>query len=195
MRNIFISGSAQEFTSPWTKEKAETFARKLAARMVLQDYRITSGFGLGIGSSVINGALDVIYSSKYKHIDEHLCLRPFPQGYTDLKEKEQRNALYRENMIEDIGIAIFIFGNKIGSDKVLLADGCKKEFDIAIEKGRIVIPVGSTGYMAQELLETVKKDIDNYPYLKTFVSDLETETDIDKLINIIMRIVDNQQLA
>ena len=49
--------------------------------------------------------------------------------------------------------------------------------------------------MAQELLETVKKDIDNYPYLKTFVSDLETETDIDKLINIIMRIVDNQQLA
>ena len=195
MRNIFISGSAQEFTSPWTKEKAETFARKLAARMVLQDYRITSGFGLGIGSSVINGALDVIYSSKYKHIDEHLCLRPFPQGYTDLKEKEQRNALYRENMIEDIGIAIFIFGNKIDSDKVLLADGCKKEFDIAIKKGRIVIPVGSTGYMAQELLETVKKDIDKYPYLKAFVSDLETETDIDKLINIIMKIVDKQQLS
>ena len=36
---------------------------------------------------------------------------------------------------------------------------------------------------------------DNYPYINTFVSELETETDIDKLINIIMRIVDNQQLA
>ena len=77
----------------------------------------------------------------------------------------------------------------------MLADGCKKEFDIAIKKGRIVIPVGSTGYMAQELLETVKKDIDKYPYLKAFVSDLETETDIDKLINIIMKIVDKQQLS
>lgn len=194
MRNVFISGSAQEFIDPWTKEIAESFARELASKLVAQDYRITSGFGLGIGSSIINGALDVIYNSKFKHIDEHLCLRPFPQGYTDLKEKEYRNTLYRENMIEDIGIAIFIFGNKINSGEVVLADGCKKEFEIAVNKGKIIIPVGSTGYMAKELLLIVKNNIDKYLYLKDYILALEEETDINKLVDLIIEIVSNQQL-
>lgn len=195
MKNVFISGSAEEFTFPWTKESAEAFARELASKLVAQDYRITSGFGLGIGSSIINGALDVIYNSKYKHIDEHLCLRPFPQVYIDQKEKEERNTLYRESMIEDVGIAVFIFGNKTNSGVTILADGCKKEFEIAVKKGRVVIPVGSTGYMAKELLEIAKNDSEKYSYLDKYISELESQTDVNKLVNLILDIINEQQIV
>lgn len=199
MKNIFISGSAHEFGGEWNKGKAEGFARKLASELVQNEYKITSGFGLGIGSAVINGALDVIYESKYKHIDEYLCLRPFPQGYPSEEEKEKRNTQYRNEIIEDVGIAIFIFGNKLSIDSaghshVVNADGCKKEFEIAVKKGRKVIPVGSTGYMAKELLDEVKSQPTKYAYLQKYVDDLENVTEINELIGLILKIVNEQQI-
>jgi len=86
--NIFISGSAEQLDSPWNKEDTESFAYHLARELVKRNYKITTGFGLGIGSSIINGALNEIYATKYKHIDEYLCLRPFPQGIIDLNERK-----------------------------------------------------------------------------------------------------------
>lgn len=199
MRNILISGSACEFSARWNKEKAESFARELAATLVRNEYKITSGFGLGIGSSVINGALDVIYDSKYRHIDEHLCLRPFPQGFPSDAEKEKRYTQYRKDMIEDIGIAIFIFGNKseldsYGNNRVVNASGCRKEYEIAVEKGKIVIPIGSTGYMAKEIFDEVKSQCEKYPYLQKYFNQLETETDVKKLVNLILDIINEQQI-
>lgn len=199
MKNIFISGSAYEFGTAWNKEKAKSFARELAATLVSNDYKITSGFGLEIGSAVINGALDVIYDSKYRHINEHLCLRPFPQEYSSDVEKEKRNTQYRKDMIEDIGIAIFIFGNKLGVDssghkQVINASGCRKEYEIAVEKGRIVIPIGSTGYMAKELFDEVKSQCIKYPYLQKYFDRLENETDVKKLVELILDIINEQQI-
>ena len=98
-------------------------------------------------------------------------------------------------MLDDVGIAIFIFGNKKGNDgTVLNADGCKEEFEIAVQKGRIVIPIGSTGYMAQELLDIIKKTPDNYPYLDGYIDKLESETDYQKLIDLVMEIINKQQI-
>ena len=195
MRNIFISGSADEFTSPWNEEGAKAFTSALAAKLVSQDYRITTGFGIGIGSAVINGALDVIYKTKFRHIDEHLCLRPFPIGISDPIIRKEKYTRYREDMLDDVGIAIFIFGNKISQDgTVVNADGCKEEFEIAVQKERIVIPIGSTGYMAKELLGIVEQNPENYPYLNGYTDMLESETDCQKLIDLIIEIIDNQQI-
>ena len=195
MRNVFISGSADEFTLPWTEEKTKAFTSALASKLVSQEYRITTGFGLGIGSAVINGALDVIYKTKFRHVDEHLCLRPFPQGISDPIDRREKYARYRNDMLDDVGIAIFIFGNKKGNDgTVLNADGCKEEFEIAVQKGRIVIPIGSTGYMAQELLDNIKETPDNFPYLDGYIDKLESETDCQKLIDLIMEIINKQQI-
>lgn len=87
--NVFISGSADFYEDDWTKEKAEELAYKLSNQLVKENFKVTSGFGLGIGSSVINGALDEIHKNKYNHIDEHLCLRPFPQNILDPDEREK----------------------------------------------------------------------------------------------------------
>lgn len=195
MKNIFISGSAEEYTGAWSKEKAEVFVSRLAGELVRDDCRISSGFGLGIGSSVINGALDIIYSEKYRHVQEHLCLRPFPQSITNPDERAKRWKQYREDMLDETGVTIIMFGNKIDQTSGLTveADGCIKEFEIAEEKGNIIIPIGSTGYAARTVFDKVKKDIVNHKYLSSYLSILESETDIDRLIEVIREIIKNQQ--
>ena len=193
-KNVFISGSACDFTHPWNQAMAYDFAEMLASELVKNDCRITSGFGLGIGSSVINGALNVIFSDKYRHVDEHLCLRPFPQNISDPTERDARWTKYREDMLEETGVSVFIFGNK--EDKttgnIVDADGCFEEYRIAKAKGNIIIPIGSTGYAAKAILEDVKKHITDYDYLKDYITDLETETDIDKLVSLVVKIINNQ---
>lgn len=195
LKNIFISGSADEFKGAWSKAKAEEFASKLAGDLVRDNCRITAGFGQGIGSSVVNGALDVIYSKKYRHVDEHLCLRPFPQNIVDPDEREKRWKQYREDMLSEAGISIFMFGNKKDgtSGQIIEADGCIKEFDIAVEKKNIIIPIGSTGYAAKTIFDKIKADIKNHQYLNSYIDILEKETDVDKLIKTIREIIQNQQ--
>lgn len=192
-RNIFISGSLSEYAAPWTKETVEIFAFSLARRLVHDDYKIISGFGLGIGSSVINGALEEIMQSKYKHVDEHLCLRPFPQVITGPTPREQLWKKYREDMLKQAGIAIFMFGNKISDNGAVIADGVLKEYEIAKETQTAIIPIGSTGWAASRISDDVKKNIDDYPYLAKHMEDLNTCTDPEKLITLIGTIVRNLQ--
>lgn len=194
--NVFISGSASFYENGWSKEKVEELSYKLANELVKSDFRVTSGFGLGIGSSVINGALEEIYVSKFKHLDEHLCLRPFPQGIADDDERISKWKKYREEILEDNGIAIFMFGNKRGTDnKKTLADGCIQEYNIAKEKGRVIIPIGSTGDVAEIILKTVKKeryaDSTKYDYLDKYLDSLSEEKDVDKIVGIVLEIVKN----
>ena len=193
MRNVFISGSAEEYGESWDKYSAERLAFEISKRLVAKGYKITSGFGLGIGSSVINGALEEIYSSKYKHIDEHLCLRPFPQGISDAVKRKELYTKYRKDMIGQVGISIFLFGNKKVSGNVVCADGCREEFELAKGAGNIIIPVGSMGYMAKTILDEIKLDIDNYPYLKEYVSKLEKTTDIEEIVELVLNIIDSVQ--
>jgi len=193
MKNIFISGSAKEFKAPWNKSSAEELASKLAGALVHVDCRITSGFGLGIGSAVVNGALDIIYAEKYRHVDEHLCIRPFPQNISDPALRANRWKKYREDILDETGISIFMFGNKEdGSGNIVEASGCIQEFEIAKAKENLIIPLGSTGYAAKHIFDTVKAAITDYPYLNNYIDQLETETDIDKLIEIVIRIIKEQ---
>lgn len=191
-RKAFISGSATKFTEPWNREKAEDLAYSLAQALIRKDYTIASGFGIGIGSAVINGALDEIYRSKYKNINDYLCLRPFPQNITDYREKEELFIKYRKDIIKDIGIAIFLFGNKEVNGEIKNANGCLEEFKIAKETGKIIIPIGSTGYAAKQILAEIKNDIEKYKYLKEYINDLETKTEKEEIIKIVLKIIDEQ---
>ena len=161
--------------------------------MVAKEYRITSGFGLGIGSSIINGALEEIYSSKYKHIDEHLCLRPFPQGISEVVKRKELYTKYRKDIIGQVGISIFMFGNKTVDGHVVYADGCWEEYEIAKAAGNVIIPLGSTGYVAKAILDEIKLDISNYPYLEEYVSKLEETTDINAIVELVQNIIDSVQ--
>jgi hypothetical protein len=124
LKSLFISGSLFACEPPWKEDTANLFIHTLARRLVQADYRLISGFGLGVGSTVINGALEEIMRSKYKHVDEHLCLRPFPQIVSGSISPEQLRREYREDMIAQAGIVVFIFGNKESHcGNTVVADG------------------------------------------------------------------------
>lgn len=191
---VFISGSAIEFADPWDEQKAKKLAETIAEELVHADCRVFSGFGLGIGSSVVNGALRVIYNEKYRHVDEHLCLRPFPQNIIDSDERKRVWRKYREGILEETGVAIFMFGNKkdLITGSVIEADGCIQEFELASEKNATIIPIGSTGYAARTIFDKVKNDPTKYQYLLPYLDVLESETDVKKIVETVMKIIENR---
>lgn len=159
--NVFISGSAKEY-KPYSEQNATSFITKLSKKLIAEDYNIISGFGLGVGSVVITGALEEIYMHRNTINDDRLLLRPFPQGIEDESKRRELWNKYREDMISRAGITIFIFGNKVENNKIVTANGMLSEFKIAQEKHNILVPVGCTGYAAQEIWNEIKKEPSKY---------------------------------
>lgn len=157
-RTIFISGAAHEYGSGYTPAGAEEFIRKLSEAIIVKGYKIVSGFGLGVGSHVITGVLQHIYEAKSQKLHDQLLLRPFPQS----EKGKEAWAAYRADMISYAGIAIFLFGNKLVDGKVVLSDGMRSEFEIAKAQGLRLLPIGATGFMAQELWAEMNADMESY---------------------------------
>lgn len=127
-----------------------------------------------------------------------MCLRPFPQGIKDASEKQKVFKQYRKDMISDTGVVIFLFGNKkdpTDSSRIINASGCWEEFEIARNNKNIIIPIGSTGFMAKKIFDEVRTNMDNYKYLENYMDALETENDVDKLVDVVIAIVKEQYMA
>lgn len=156
-KTIYISGSAHEY-GRFSPEVAENFISDLSKELVKNNFKIVSGFGLGVGSFVINGVLKEVYLEKREMLKDQLLLRPFPQG----EEGEKNREIYRQEMISYTGASIFIFGNKKDGDQTILAQGVRREFEISNKQNSLVIPVGATGFMAKELWDEIIKDYKKY---------------------------------
>lgn len=183
-KTIFISGAAEDY-SPYSQQKVEQFVSSLSQEILKLGYRIVTGFGLGIGSSVISGSIKYLTEQRLKIDEDYLILRPFPQN----KEGKELWSAWREEMIDYAGISIFLFGNKLKNEKIILSDGMQEEFDISKKNGNILIPVASTGYMAKQLWENDlnKKCDDN---IKTEMHELSQENlELDSLKSTILTIL------
>lgn len=159
-KTVFVSGAAHEYGSRWTSDEALTFVHKLAGELVAKDFRLVTGLGLGVGSTVVDGALQQIYRVQRKTLTDQLVIRPFPQSSLG----QQLWPVYRENMLDFAGMAIFMFGNKLEGDPATLvnSNGVIAEFDIAHAKGVKVLPLGFTEYVAQELYDRVAANFSAY---------------------------------
>lgn len=160
-KSIFLSGSANEF-GKWNQSDVEEFLCKLGELLVERNYKISSGIGLGIGNAFITGAIKAVYNKHNGRVVDYLNMKPFPQFIEDKNLRKATWKKYRYEIISSAGIAIFFMGNKIVDGKIVLADGMKEEFDIAIELGLIPIPIGCSGYMANELWQIVDKKLSDY---------------------------------
>ncbi|TVV76951.1 SIR2 family protein [Sphingomonas solaris] len=160
-RTVFISGSAADYGA-WGQSGTENLVSKLARAIIDRDLRITSGFGLGIGGAVVTGAVQQIYSTRHRSVDEQLVLRPFPIGITEVAERNKTFSRYREELISQAGIAIFIMGNKTVDGQFVTADGMRSEFELAKSRGLHLVPIGASGWMAKELWDEVTKNFDRF---------------------------------
>lgn len=160
-KNIFLSGAAHIY-DPLTEESAKDLIHRLSYKLAEKEYKIVSGYGLGIGSIVINGALEFKVNSAYRNLDDLLILRPFPQIQSGSKSISEIWTNYREEMIEKAGIAIFLFGNKLVGDKIVDSNGMIEEFDICLKNNVVPIPIGTTGFISKKLWDKVFEDLDKY---------------------------------
>ena len=195
---LFISGSTAEY-SPRTERSALAFVRELS-RELGKSFEVISGFGVGVGSAVLNGVLDHLASQGERRLDGHLVLRPFPQVEDNLDALNVKWSSYRDSMLSLAGIALFLFGNKYVDGKIKSADGMYEEFDIAVKKGLPVVPVGATGYVARELWDRVMADFDNFnPGLghlrEEFAMIGRTNLDDATLVNTVVKLVNAIRIA
>ena len=188
-KTIFISGSA-EIYDPLEKNEALGFVHLMAKKLIENDYRIINGFGWGIGSSIINGALESIYSKPKKYSENQLILKPFPQFESGKKKLPELWEEYRQKMISLSGISIFVFGNKYSDAEIVNANGVLREFEISHELGNVCIPIGFTGYASKVIFEKISADPKKYydypdeilPYLEKLNS---TDSSMTAKLNIL----------
>ena len=155
-RTVFISGSAYEYGRFGSAGKP--FIRNLTRCLLQNDFKIVTGYGLGIGSSVVEGALEEVYQGKRANISEYLQVYPF----TSHDHPEDLKTSYRTDMISGAGIAIFVFGNKLMDISVREAEGMIEEFQIARSHQALLIPVGASGYVSEKLWQEVMLHFDEY---------------------------------
>jgi hypothetical protein len=161
-QTIFISGSAEDF-GDWDRQEAQKFIHSLSSTLIKQNYRVVNGFGWGIGSAVINGALEAIYASPERHSEDQLVMRPFPQFASSPQDLQQLWEEYRQRMISLAGVVIFVFGNKSDKDgNIVEANGVIREWEITVSNGRVPIPIGATGFAAQTIWQMVSASPDTY---------------------------------
>lgn len=154
LRNVFVSGSAHQF-GRLGENGINDLCQKLGQGIIERGFNLISGFGLGIGSPVIMGALSSLYSrGATTHLERRLTLRPFPQTVPALQRKAFYTT-YRREMLSGSGFAVFIAGNRTDAQ---IAPGVMEEYEIAMELGKLPIPIGATGYAAAEIWRKVDQD-------------------------------------
>jgi len=196
-KTVFISGSAEEYGA-WNRNEAQSFIHSLSKSIVSSGFRIVNGFGWGVGSAIINGALEAVYERPDRYSEDQLIMRPFPQFETGDKKLQELWEEYRQRMISLAGIALFIYGNKSdGKGKIISANGVKREFEIAVSQGLIPVPIAATGYISEEIFFAILKEPEKYykeidwiiPIIKELASDkLSAEEIIKRVVTIIQTI-------
>lgn len=194
--NIFISGSHadvedNEFLVNGTPQ---SFTTSLGKSISQENFKITTGFGLGVGSDVINGVLKAMQKSNSQSLDSRISMRPFPISIQDNSEREKAYTAYRELILDEPQIAIFIFGNKIEKGELINAPGVQEEFEIARDKKKFIIPVGVTGYQSKLIWETIDSDFNKYypdtaEFRRLYEKLNEAKIDEKKLINVILNLI------
>lgn len=165
LRNrVFVSGSAHSY-GKYEVNSANKLIFDLSKEMIKCKCTIVNGFGLGVGSSIINGALTQIYSNTKIYSENQLVLKPFPQIPPPDRSLKVLWSEYRMRMIAETGVTVILFGNKKrpfetnnnqGNESddqkdYLLADGIREEYAFSVQNRNIIIPYAKTGFIAEEL--------------------------------------------
>jgi hypothetical protein len=195
-KTIFISGSATTY-EPFEEKEAKKLIHLISKKLINNNYKIVNGFGIGVGSAVINGALDMIYKNPNEYSKNQLILKPFPQFQSSSKGLEKSWEDYRQDILSLAGIAIFLFGNKKNDkDRIISANGVLREFEIASDKGIIPIPIFPTKYAGSKIFKKIKNNPKNYyrqpnvimPMLKKLHQNNNIEAISEQLIKIIKQL-------
>ena len=186
-KNIFFSGVFERL-NPQEDEFAEQLCKKLTDRLLRSSYHIYTGYGRNFGNYLCGSSIQFLLAHNME-VDRYLIMRPFLRTMSN-----DEKAAHRKMLISECKYAIFMFGQSPVNGKYVNATGMWKEFNIAREEGKIVIPVGCTGYTAHEIWNEIKNNLSHYPYLEKYIDmlgGLEGGQDIGALVEAIFQIIEN----
>jgi Sir2- and TIR-associating SLOG family/SIR2-like domain len=190
MRDVFVSGSAAQY-GPFGEDRIHDLCDRIGNLIIKEKLNLVSGFGLGIGGRVINGAFNALTVND----PDRLLLRPFPQEIPADKRKEVWTR-YRDEMIRQAGFCVFISGNKLedGSNEPIIADGVLEEFKICKQLKRRPIPIGATGFAAEQIWKEVNASLGTFYAHPTKVRDAfkvigNTESTVPQIAKAVFEII------
>lgn len=191
-KNILISGAFEKETTHY--DMICEFTKKLATWLMIENYRIFTGYGKNIGQYLVSGAFegcelrvvdeknvvqsvpDVVSISQrvVNNFNSKFFLFPFP--YDISMCDNERTQLYhrlRTNMAASTQITIIISGEKYKngqdiSNGLINSEGVIKEFEISRTYGNFIIPIAYTGGAAAEIWERMKDVDSEYCRSETF---------------------------
>jgi hypothetical protein len=173
-KDVLVSGSAMDY-NPLGQTRIEGFLRTLGAELVRRGFRLVSGYGLGIGSSVAFGALSEIHSNLAP--PDKAMLMPFPQKVPLGVDRAAFYTSHREQLVRASGFVVFVCGNREVAGVPENAPGVLEEFALAARLGRVPIPIGASGWMAAHVLAQVRMDLKRYYGEANVAAELDTLND------------------
>lgn len=181
--NVFISSA---IANSQISDLNEALLRSLV-KSVLElsdESKIISGYGLNIGSIIIDETMQYLKIYNDKKFEEKLKLYPFPQGSPESWTR------YRQLMLNNVGICILLYGTKEKDGQVINSSGMKEEYEIAKENNALIIPIGSTGGMSLEITNQLILEKYNVEDLTFLREETDSQKIVEKVILIIKKYMD-----
>lgn len=183
-KTVFISGSSSCHEGHF-HETAPNFIHKLSFELSKNGYRIVNGYGKGVGEFVLNGVADYCLTHNSR-INDFLTLMPFPQTSSSGIDLDALYNTNREQMIENCGIAIFIFGNK----GISIATGVMDEYELSKKYGLACLPIGYTGGASEEIYKKIIPELtDNLVKDAIDIANKQSDDNLDILVGNIIKAV------
>ncbi|MCO4881948.1 SIR2 family protein [Paraburkholderia caribensis] len=157
-RSVFVAGSYPDDLRDEGRIRVEQIATRVGQLLGERKLRLVSGFGLTVGSAVIAGVLSRLYAEGVPSLDRSLYLRPFPQTPPEGFEAAVFHRRYREDMMQQAGVCIFVGGVRQGASGAEIAQGVIDEYEIAKGLGKVIVPVAATGGAATEIWKRLDTD-------------------------------------
>ncbi len=182
-KNIFISGSLDDYSDE-TELFANNLLKNITVKLLENGYNLCTGMGRKIGYFVSGPAIQYLLSNGVNNIDKRIQIRPFDDNRTP-----EEITSYRKYLIDKNNILLFVFGQNFVNGISADSKGVLEEYELAEKMGKKIIPIGTTGFAAQQIMEKVNKNITKYPYLEGYHELLMREKDVNKISNAVLTIV------
>ncbi len=160
-RGVFVSGAAAD-AAPLGEMRLNELSQALGRELIVNDFNLVSGFGVGIAEQTIIGAYRGAHESTKSQPADRVLIRPFP-GQAPERIRAAAFRTHRVDMICRVGALIVVAGNKAGENgEVSSSPGVKEEVTIALELGKPVIPIGVSGHVAREVWNAAVQTPEKY---------------------------------
>ncbi|MBN2605122.1 MAG: SIR2 family protein [Bacilli bacterium] len=151
-KNILISGAIEKDSTNY--QEVCDLAEKISKRLIVEGYKIFTGFGKGIGSYVINGAFEGCTEKGYD-FNDNVKVFPFPYNVNlSVEKRKEQYTKLRSNMIAPTCKMIVLCGQKYDKNNNLIdSPGVLEEYEISKNQGNQVVPIIASGGAAKTIAQ------------------------------------------